>query len=226
MAWNPKKTLQEFKEDPKRAARAVGSIGMSELPTQGGPVGDVFKSVADTGSSVSKKAEETFGGRKTDAEKEAIDRQIAAGDEAYTGTKAELDKLKGADDKYMGESEGNSKAYQGTRNSVIDTFTQNQNAGAAAYKENRNRAMGDQLRNDQAATDKYRAARNPVYEKYQTQLTDLSTKAGDQAKDATKTYDNQIQPRLLSIMNQAQTESGGAMALKDAGDPNNSVNQA
>jgi hypothetical protein len=108
----------------------------------------------------------------------------------------------------------------------MDTFTKNQNDAVNIYRARRNEGMGDQLRNDKAATDKYRLARNPVYEKYQTQLTDLSTKAGDQAKDATKTYDNQIQPRLLSIMNQAQTESGGAMSLKDAGDPNNSVNQA
>ena len=211
-ASDPVGTLKDVAKDPWRVVRGVTTGGQSEI----------LKQAED----LPRKAEETFGGRTTQAEKDAINRQIAAGDEAYTGTKAELDKLKGADDTFYKESEGAAGKYKDERNNVFNTFSHDQNKAAWGYQDSRNKSMSKQLEGDAAATNKYREARNPVYEKYQGQLKGLSDAAASQASDATQTYKNNIQPRLQDIMSQAQTESGGAMSLKDAGDPNNSVNQA
>lgn len=199
-------------------------------PIAKGPTGVIIDAATgSSGGAVDKwtnQAEETFGGKESQKTKENVQKQVDAAGEAYTGTKAELDKLKGADDKYIGESEKNSQFYKDTRNNVFNTFSHNQNQAAGSYKDARNKSMSNQLAGDSEATKKYRAARNPVYEKYQEKLGKLSDAATTQATDATATYKNNIQPRLQDIMSQAQTESGGAMSLKDAGDPNNSVNQA
>ena len=94
------------------------------------------------------------------------------------------------------------------------------------YKGSRNAANTKQLEQDAAATKTYRDTRNPLYEKYQKQLTGLSDAASSQASDATKTYQNNIQPRLQNIMSDAETQAGSAMSLADAGDPNNKVNKS
>jgi hypothetical protein len=176
--------------------------------------------------SVVKKVEETVGGRKTDAEKEATGRQEGYADEAYTGTKAELDKLEGADNTYVDESTKSAQLRKDSRANVNNTYTLNANNAVKDYKGARDAANSQQLKGDSEATAKYRAARNPVYEKHQAELQKFSDEAANQANNAEVTYKNNIQPRLQDIMSTAQSESGGAMSLKDAGDPNNSVNKA
>ncbi len=59
--------------------------------------------------------------------------------------------------------------------------------------------------------------------KYQTDLDTLRGEAETSQKDASATYSNQIQPRMKSLMEQAQTNSDSAMSLNDAMDPNNKV---
>lgn len=225
-SWNPKKTLEEFKEDPSRAARAVGSIGATELPRVGGAIGKAAKSVSDPVSEVGVKAEETLGGRTSQAEKDAIAKQEGYAEEAYTGTKAELDNLEGADNTYVDESTKSAQFRKDSRANANNTYTLNANNAVKDYKGARDAANSKQLKGDSEATAKYRAARNPVYEKYQGQLQKFSDEAANQANNAEVTYKNNIQPRLQDIMSTAQSEAGGAMSLKDAGDPNNSVNKA
>ena len=107
-----------------------------------------------------------------------------------------------------------------------NTYTLNANNAVKDYKGARDAANSQQLKGDSEATARYRAARNPVYEHHQAELQKFSDEAANQANNAELTYKNNIQPRLQDIMSQAQSESGGAMSLKDAGDPNNSVNKA
>lgn len=59
--------------------------------------------------------------------------------------------------------------------------------------------------------------------KYQNDLNALRDETSASQKDARNTYSNDIQPRLKSLMEQNQQNAAGAMSLKDASDPNNSV---
>lgn len=77
-----------------------------------------------------------------------------------------------------------------------------------------------------------KAARTPLNEmlKYDQQYIDriesLDKEAAAQAKDASKTYSNDIQPRLKEIMERAGQNARSAMSLEEAGDVNNKVHQS
>jgi len=170
--------------------------------------------------------EESIGGRKKSGTQQAEQRQLDNSDAAFNETSGVLGQMKSADDAYKANLEGLASNYKQTRDSNISRYTGAERSNNTTYQTARNTSMANQLAGDKAATDRYRAARNPVYEKYQTQLQGFSDEAAKQASDATTTYKNNIQPRLQDIMSTAQSEAGGAMSLKDAGDPNNSVNRA
>jgi hypothetical protein len=194
------------------------------------------------------KGEELFGGRKKKSTKEAEEAQDTAVEDNYRETGGVLDTMKGSDDtfvkdtesaqgsytkdrdagmsKYSQEEEASSNEYKTRRNSADTKNLEGDAAATKAYRERRGNIDKEQLAGDEAATNKYRSARNPIYEKYQGQLKSLSDDAAAQASDGTKTYKNNIQPRLQNIMSDAETQAGSAMSLADAGDPNNKVNKA
>ncbi len=78
---------------------------------------------------------------------------------------------------------------------------------------------------ENAAND-YQHSQNIHNEGYKGDLSKLESEAGTQSTDAKKQYTNTIQPRLKGIMEDAGKEAKGAMTLQQAGDPNNSVQQA
>lgn len=71
----------------------------------------------------------------------------------------------------------------------------------------------------------YEKQRDSAIGKYDEQLAGLSDQAAGQAADARKTYTGTIAPALKTAMSNATKEAGSAMTLKDAADPNNSVQQ-
>jgi hypothetical protein len=173
-----------------------------------------------------RKMEETFGGRKKQSTKDAENRQYEAGENAYRETGGVLDTLKQADTDYYKGSAAAADTYKGSRNKTYDDYIGAENRSTSDYRGRRDDVIKKQLAGDAAATEAYQRARNPVYEKYQGQLQQYSDEAANQASDATKTYKNNIQPRLQDIMDNAQRDANSAMSLADAGNPNNSVNTA
>jgi hypothetical protein len=57
-------------------------------------------------------------------------------------------------------------------------------------------------------------------------INKLKGQAESQATDAQKTYTNTIKPNMMNAMEDAKKQASQAMSLKDAGDPNNSVQTA
>lgn len=76
------------------------------------------------------------------------------------------------------------------------------------------------------ASNAYNAAQGTTNDAYLKQVGALSQQASDQATKAGSTYTNTIAPALKGIMSTAQQNASQAMSLKDAGDPNNSVQTA
>lgn len=78
------------------------------------------------------------------------------------------------------------------------------------------------------ATDatQYTSSMDHSYNDWKTQSQQLKTQASDQANNAARVYTNTVQPNLQSIMENAKSEAGNAMTLKDSMDPNNSVQTA
>lgn len=226
MGWKPK--IPTVK-DVKQGVRKV--VEDSPLSPVLKPISEGFAKVDSTNpesvvGDVWQRGEETLGGRKKEETKEAEKKQEVAADNTYKETGGVLDQMKGNDDEYLKGTEAASNAYKDTRNKNMSTYTDADGKTTSEYKKARDASNTNRLAGDKKATEDYRAARNPVYEKFQGQLEGLSNEAASQANDATQTYKNNIQPRLQDIMDTAQRESGGAMSLKDAGDPNNSVNKA
>lgn len=61
---------------------------------------------------------------------------------------------------------------------------------------------------------------------YLKQIDSLETQASDQAHNASKVYNNDIQPRMKSVMEDAQRQAKNAMSLGAAGDVNNDIHKA
>lgn len=86
-----------------------------------------------------------------------------------------------------------------------------------------NKAYVDQLKNSDAD---YQKSMKGNAQKYQTDLDNLKYETQVAQRDTSKTYSNDIQPRLKDLMERSQKNSAGAMSLQDAMDPNNKVAQS
>ncbi len=74
-----------------------------------------------------------------------------------------------------------------------------------------------------AQDDKFQDVSRVNTDGYQHDLNTLRSEIEASQKDSGATYTNQIQPQLKNMMEQAKTNSAGAMSLQDAMDPNNAV---
>lgn len=83
-----------------------------------------------------------------------------------------------------------------------------------------NQTYADQLHSSDVD---YQKSMQGGTDQYLKDLGSIKGEIEDSQKDAGKTYSNQIQPRLKSLMEGAQRNSAGAMSLQDAMDPNNKV---
>jgi hypothetical protein len=104
-----------------------------------------------------------------------------------------------------------------------------QQAGATANRESverMNLADKGYATGVRDAVDTYKVNRAPIHNNRVNDIEKYKGQAETQAKDARETYTNTIQPHLKGIMETAKTEADSAMTLKDAGDPNNSVQTA
>lgn len=72
----------------------------------------------------------------------------------------------------------------------------------------------------------YQSARDKVLGDYEIRRNQARDEVESQGRDATKTYSETIKPRLYGIMEDAQRNANDAMSLREAGDVNNSIQQA
>lgn len=84
----------------------------------------------------------------------------------------------------------------------------------------------DYLNKVKDTTETYKTRQGQLAQDYGKEVHGLKDQWNKMADDAHETYTNSIQPQMKSIMERAGTQAGDAMTLKEAGDPNNSVQQA
>ncbi len=140
-------------------------------------------------------------------------------------------------DKYYGTSEPStnrsplegvgakiSAAWKNTQGKKHASHTAEKDAEEAKVVEedayNKNKAAADVL---QSSGSDYLGRTQSNTDKYQGDLDRLRGETEAAQIDAGHTYTNDIQPRMKTLMEDAQKNSADAMTLKDAMDPNNKV---
>lgn len=125
-----------------------------------------------------------------------------------------------AEDKIMGHSakaaarRGLAGAQEEQYNTMLGS-NQRMNAADTSYYDQSKKQYDDYFTNTQQA-----------YQQALGRNERNLKQAQEEATDARQTYTGTIKPNLVNAMEDARTQAGQAMSLKDAGDPNNAVHTA